>query len=78
METRQEYRRANPNGNPNDRSWLIEGQRAWFVRHGKRQAGNVKEVYPEPPYSDFVLVRLDDGQDAYVPFARIAEGMGTA
>ncbi len=61
--------------NPNDRSWLVVGQRAYFERHGEQRSGNVKEVYPEPPYSEYVLVRLDDGEDAYVPFSRIAEGM---
>lgn len=59
-----------------DRSWLRPGQRAHFERHGEWQAGNVKVVYPEPPYSEFVKVRLDGGEDAYVPFWRIAEGMG--
>ncbi|MDP9410396.1 MAG: hypothetical protein M3P70_07830 [Actinomycetota bacterium] len=57
-----------------DRSWLVKGQRAYFVHQGERKAGNVKEVYPEPPYSEYVKVRLDDGEEAYVPFASIAEG----
>ncbi len=76
MATQQQDRRANPHGNPNDRSWLLPGQRAWFVHKGTHKAGNVKEVYPEPPYAYFVKVRLDDGQDAYVPFTSVAEGMG--
>ncbi len=65
----------NARKNPNDRSWLRPGQRAHFERHGEWQAGNVKDVYPEPPYSEYVQVKLDSGEDAYIPFARIAEGM---
>ncbi len=65
----------NQRKNPNDRSWLVKGQRAYFLHMGDHKAGNVKEVYPEPPYSDYVKVRLDEGEEVYVPYKQIVEGM---
>ncbi len=76
MSAHQQRQVSSSRRSSTDRSWLRSGQRAYFVHQGEHKAGNVKEVYPEPPYSEYVKVKLDDGEDAYVPFTRIAEEMG--